>query len=102
LNNRSSTSPSHPCSRPDLAIRREGPERPAEARLYGDSACQAYDKEHPNLDHPCKKPKDGSLSEDGKEYNKGLSGFHNPLRTHFTEASITGGIVNMESGFELC
>jgi DDE superfamily endonuclease/Helix-turn-helix of DDE superfamily endonuclease len=116
-----SASPSHPGSRHDLAIRREGPRLPEKARLYGDSAYQGYDKEHPNIDYPYKKPKGGKLSEEEKQYNKGLSRFRvrvehkigqikrfrivsdrfrNPRRTHFTKASIIGGIVNMASGFE--
>ena len=65
----------------------------------------------------------GLLSEEEKEYNKGLSRFRvrvehkigqvkrfrivsdrfrNPRRTHFTKTSIIAGIVNMESGFEAC
>lgn len=42
-------------------------------RLYGDSACQGYDKEHPNIDYPYKKPKNGELSAEDKARNTGLS-----------------------------
>lgn len=118
-----SASPSHPGSHHDLAVRRAGPKPPADARVYGDSAYQGYDKEHPNIDYPYKKPKGGELTEEEKEYNKGLSRFRvrvehkigqikrfrvvsdrfrNPRRTHFTKTSIVGGIVNMASGFEAC
>jgi len=118
-----SLSPSHPGSHHDLAVRRAGPKLPANARVYGDSAYQGYDKQHPNIDHPYKKPKGGELNEDEKEYNKGLSRFRvrvehkigqikrfrivadrfrNPRRTHFMKTSIIGGIVNMASGFEAC
>lgn len=118
-----SASPSHPGSHHDLTVRREGPKLPADARAYGDSAYQGYDKEHPNIDYPYKKPKGGSLNEDEKEYNRGLSGFRvrvehkigeikrcrvvsdrfrNPRQTHHTKTSIVAGIVNMASGFEPC
>lgn len=118
-----STSPSHPGSHHDLTVRREGPELPADVRAYADSAYQGYDKEHPNIDYPYKKPKGGSLSEDEKEYNRGLSGFRvrvehkigeikrfrvvadryrNPRRTHHTKTSIVAGIVNMAAGFTPC
>jgi hypothetical protein len=116
-----SGSPSHPGSHHDLTVRREGPKLPDGARLYGDSAYQGYDKEHPNIDHPYKKPKGGELDAEEKEYNKGLSRFRvrvehkigqikrfrivsdrfrNPRQTHFTKTSIIGGIVNMASGFD--
>jgi hypothetical protein len=116
-----SGSPSHPGSHHDLAVRRDGPNLPDTARIYGDSAYQGYDKEHSNIDYPYKKPKGGELNEEEKEYNGGLSRFRvrvehkigqikrfrivsdrfrNPRRTHFTKTSIAGGIVNMVSGFE--
>jgi hypothetical protein len=116
-----SGSPSHPGSHHDLTVRRAGPKLSGGVRLYGDSAYQGYDKEHPDIDHPYKKPKGGELTEEEKEYNKGLSRFRvrvehkigqikryrivsdrfrNPRRTHFTKTSIVGGIVNMASGFE--
>jgi hypothetical protein len=118
-----SVSSSQPGSRHDLAIRRAGPKLPRGARAYGDSAYQGYDKEHKAIDYPYKKPKGGQLTEEEKEYNKGLSrfrvrvehkigqvkrfrivsdSFRNPRRTHFTKASIIAGIVNMGSGFEAC
>ena len=70
-----SVSPSFPGSHHDLTVRRAGPRLPARARLYGDSAYQGYDKEHPNIDFPYKKPKKGELTGEEKEYNRGLSGF---------------------------
>ena len=118
-----SVSPSQPGSRHDLTIRRAGPTLPRGARAYGDSAYQGYDNEHKAIDYPYKKPRDGKLTEEEKEYNTGLSRFRvrvehkigqvkrfrivsnpfrNPRRTHFTKASIIAGIVNMESGFEAC
>jgi len=118
-----SVSPSHPGSRHDLAVRRSGPMLPKGARAYGDSAYQGYDQEHKAIDYPYKKPKGGQLTEEEKEYNKGLSRFRvrvehkigrvkrfrivsdpfrNPRRTHHTKTSIIAGIVNLESGFEAC
>jgi DDE superfamily endonuclease len=115
-----SVSPSHPGSHHDLTIRRKGPPLPKNARGYADSAYQGYDKEHPDLDIPYKKPKGGELTEEEKEYNRGLSSFRvavehrigrtkrfrivsdrfrNPLRTHHTKISIVAGLVNIEAGF---
>ena len=115
-----SVSPSFPGSHHDLTVRRAGPRLPARARLYGDSAYQGYDKEHPNIDFPYKKPKKGELTGEEKEYNRGLSGFRvrvehgigrtkrfrivsdryrNPRRTHRTKTAIVAGMVNMNAGF---
>ena len=108
---------------PHLTVGRRGPapKLPEGARLYGGSAYQGYDKEHPDIDHPYKKPKGGGLDAAEKEYNKGLSRFRvraehkigqikrfrivsdrfrNPRQTHFTRTSIIGGIVNLASGFD--
>jgi DDE superfamily endonuclease/Helix-turn-helix of DDE superfamily endonuclease len=114
-----SVSTSHPGSRHDLTIRREGTPLPKKARGYADSAYQGYDKEHPNLDIPYKKPKGGELTEEEKDYNRGLSSFRvavehrigrtkrfrivsdrfrNPRRTHHTKTSIIAGLVNIEAG----
>jgi hypothetical protein len=115
-----SASPSHPGSHHDLAIRRDGPKLSKNARLYADSAYHGYDKEHRNLEFPYKKPKNGKLTNEEKEYNRGLSGFRvrvehrigrtkrfriaaeryrNPLGTHHTKISIVAGLVNLEDGF---
>lgn len=115
-----SVSPSHPGSRHDLCIRRAGPPLPQKARVYADSAYQGYDKDHPNLDIPYKKPKGGELDEEEKHYNRGLGSFRvavehrigrvkrfriasdrfrNPRATHHTKTSIIAGLVNMEAGF---
>ena len=113
-------SEAHPGSRHDLAIRRGGPPLPKAARAYADSAYQGYDKDHPNLDIPYKKPKGGDLDEEEKQYNRGLSSFRvavehrigrtkrfrivsdrfrNPRPTHHTKTSIIAGLVNIEAGF---
>ena len=116
-----SVSPSHPGSHHDLSIRRAGPVLPAHARVYADSAYQGYDKDHPNLDIPYKKPKNGTLTDEKKQYNRGLGSFRvaiehrigrtkrfkiaserfrNPLDTHHTKIAIISGLVNIEAGFE--
>jgi hypothetical protein len=113
-------SESHPGSHHDLAIRREAAKLPKRAHIYADSAYQGYDKEHPNIDFPYKKPKGGSLDEEEKQYNRGLGSlrvgvehrigrckrfrivserYRNPLRTHDTKTSIVAGLVNIEAGF---
>lgn len=115
-----SVSPSHPGSHHDLTIRRDGANLPRGSHVYGDSAYQGYDKEHPNTDYPYKKPKGGSLTREEKEYNGGLSRFRvrvehkigevkrfrivsdrfrNSRRTHHTKVSIIAGIVNMGCEF---
>ena len=70
-----SVSPSHPGSRHNLSIRRAGPVLLGHVRIYADSAYQGYDKDHPNLDIPYKKPKNGTLSDEEKQYNRGLGSF---------------------------
>jgi len=113
-------SPSHPGSRHDLTIRRTGPPLPKQARGYVDSAYQGYDREHPNLEFPYKKPKGGELTREEKECNRALSRFRvrvehrigrtkrfriagerfrNPLGTHHIKTSIIAGLVNIEAGF---
>jgi hypothetical protein len=115
-----SASASHPGSRHDLSVRRRGPPLPRQARVYADSAYQGYDKDHKDLEFPYKKPKKGKLSDDEKEYNRGLSGFRvkvehrigrtkrykiltdrfrNPRPTHGMKISIIAGLVNLEDGF---
>lgn len=116
-----SVSPSHPGSRHDLAIRRDGPVLPGHARVYADSAYQGYDQDHPNLDIPYKKPKNGTLTDEEKQHNRGLGSFRvavehrigrtkrfkiaaerfrNPLDTHHAKIAIISGLVNIEAGFE--
>ena len=116
-----SISQSHPGSRHDLTIRRGGPKLPNRARRYVDSACQGYDKEHPDIDFSYKNPKHGELTEEEKQYNRGLGSFRvavehrigrckrfrivseryrNPPRTHHTKTAIVAGLANIEAGFE--
>jgi hypothetical protein len=115
-----SVSDSHPGSHHDLTIRRAGPTLPRHARCHADSAYQGYDKDHPNLDIPYKKPKGGTLTDEEKHYNRGLASFRvaiehrigrtkrfriladryrNPRQTHHTRTSIIAGLINLEAGF---
>jgi len=115
-----SVSESHPGSHHDLTIRRSSAKLPKAVRVYADSAYQGYDKDHPNLDIPYKKPKGGELTEQEKAYNRGLSSFRvavehrigrtkrfrvisdrfrNPRDTHHTRVSIIAGLVNIDDGF---
>jgi len=118
-----SVSPSYPGSQHDLTLRRAGPPLPTHARGYADSAYQGYDREHPNLDIPYKRPKGGGLTAEEKDYNRGLGSFRvaiehrigrtkrfrvladryrNPRHTHHTKTSIIAGLVNVEAGFLPC
>lgn len=115
-----SVSDSHPGSRHDLTIRREGAKLPRSARLYADSAYQGYEQQHTAVELPYKKRKGGELSADETEYNRGLGSFRvgiehrigrtkrfrivaerfrNPRHTHYTKTSIIAGLVNIEAGF---
>jgi hypothetical protein len=70
-----SVSDSHPGSRHDLTIRREGAKLPRSARVYADSAYQGLEREHPMVEVPYKKRKGGDLSVEEKAYNRGLGSF---------------------------
>ena len=115
-----SVSPSHPGSHHDMTVRRTGAKLRKGVHLYGDSACQGHGKQHPNIDFPYKRPKRGELTQEEKEYNRGLSGFRvrvehaigrmkrfrvvsgrfrDQRRTHQTKMSIVAGLVKMEAGF---
>lgn len=115
-----SVSDSHPGSRHDLTIRREGAKLPRSARVYADSAYQGLEREHPMVEVPYKKRKGGDLSVEEKAYNRGLGSFRvaiehrigrtkrfrivaeryrNPRHTHPTKTSIIAGLVNIEAGF---
>ena len=117
-----SVSDSHPGSRHDLTIRRDGAKLARSARVYADSAYQGYEREHAAVEIPYKKRKGGELSAEEKEYNRGLGSFRvaiehrigrtkrfrivaerfrNPRHTHHTKTSIIAGLVNIEAEFSL-
>ena len=70
-----SVSDSHPGSRHDLTIRRDGAKLARSARVYADSAYQGYEREHAAVEIPYKRRKGGELSAEEKEYNRGLGSF---------------------------
>jgi hypothetical protein len=115
-----SVSTSHPGSRHDLSIRREGAKLPHSARLYADSAYQGYEREHAAVELHYKKRKGAELSAAEKDYNRGLGSFRvgiehricrtkrfrivagryrNPRHTNSTKTSIIARLVNSEAGF---
>lgn len=115
-----SVSPSYPGSRHDLTVRRAGPPVPRRTRVFGDSAYQGYDKEHRAIDFPYKKPRQGELTEEEKDYNRALSRIRvrvehaigrtkrfrivsdrhrNPRAKHHIKIAIVAGLVNMNAGF---
>ncbi len=115
-------SDSHPGSRHDLTIRRDGAKLARSTRVYADSAYQGYEREHAAVEVPYKRRKGGELSAEEKEYNRGLGTFRvaiehrigrtkrfrivaerfrNPRHTHHTKTSIIAGLVNIEAGFGL-
>ena len=113
------TSPSAPGAVHDLTIRRRGPPLPKGARAYADSGYQGYDKDHPDLDIPYKKPRGGKLTSEEKHYNHALSRFRvrvehviarmkkfriladrfrYPRSTHSAKFATIAGIVNLVAG----
>ena len=104
----------------DLEIRRRGPPLPKEARAYADSGYQGYQKDHPDIDIPFKKPKKKKLTKEEKAYNHALSRFRvrvehkiaalkrfkilaerfrYPRSTYATKFATIAGIVNLIAGF---
>jgi hypothetical protein len=70
-----SASPPRPGSHRDLTIRVDGPRQRKKARPHVGSVYHGYEMEHRNLEFPCKRPKNGKLTNVEKGYNRGLSGF---------------------------
>lgn len=104
----------------DVKLRRRGPPLPQNAHAYADSGYQGYQKDHPAIDIPYKKPKGGDLTQEEKEYNNALSRFRvrvehaiarikkfriladrfrYPRATHAAKFAIIAGIVNIMAGF---
>jgi len=59
----------------DFALHKEQPPIPDYVRLFVDSGYQGIDKIHKEVDFPYKKPKNGELDREEKEYNRGLPAF---------------------------
>ena len=93
---------------------------PGKCRAYGDSGYQGLDKIHKATEIPYKKPKNGQLSKEEREYNKALSRFRirvenkirelkifriigekyrNKRKGYGLKFDIVAGIVNFKHGF---
>ncbi len=112
-------SDSHAGSKHDLTIRRESEQIP-DGHFYADGAYQGYDKEHNLIDFPYRKPKNGELDKEEKEYNRAISRFRvkienvfgqmkvfkslsetyrYPLKSYNHKFNIIAGITNLNNGF---
>jgi len=115
-----SVSKSAPGTVHDISIRRRGPPLPKGARGYADSGYQGYQNDHTDLDIPYKASKKNPLTDEEKEYNRGLSSirvraehairriktfrifsdrYRYPRATHSRKFAIAAGIANLAAGF---
>lgn len=115
-----STSNPHPGKDHDFEVRKQGFPLSGNSRAYGDSGYQGLDKLHEATEIPYKKPKNGQLSAEEKEYNRGLSCFRvrvenkirelkifriigeryrNKRKRYGLKFNIVAGIVNFKNGF---
>lgn len=104
----------------DFALHKEQPPIPDDVRLFVDSGYQGIDKIHKEVDFPYKKPKNGELDKEEKEYNRGLSSlrvkvenilgdmklfkifggrYRNKRKRYGIKVNIIAGIVNIKNGF---
>lgn len=104
----------------DLTIRKRGSPLPKHTRAYGDGAYQGYTEVHSEMEIPYKKPKNGKLTAEEKEYNTALSRFRvrvenkirelkifrilsdryrNKRRGYGLKMNIIAGLVNLKNGF---
>lgn len=115
-----STSKSHPGKDHDFEVRKRGSPLSGNSRTYVDSGYQGLDKIHKATELPYKKPKNGELTAEEKEYNRGLSSFRvrvenkirelkvfriigeryrNKKKRYGLKLNIVAGIVNFKHGF---
>jgi Transposase DDE domain. len=115
-----STSKSHPGKDHDFEIRKRGSPLSGHSRAYGDSGYQGLDKLHKATEIPYRKPKNGELTPEEKEYNGCLSRFRvrvenkirelkifriiceryrNKRKRYGLKFNIVAGIVNFKNGF---
>lgn len=115
-----SASKSHTGKVHDFEIRKRGSPMSGNSRAYGDSGYQGLEKLHRATEIPYKKPKNGHLSFEEKEYNGGLSRFRvrvenkirelkifriigeryrNKRKRYGLKFNIVAGIVNFKNGF---
>ena len=104
----------------DFALHKEEPPIPENVRVFVDSGYQGIDKIHKEVDFPYKKPKNGELDKEEKEYNRGLSSFRvkveniigdlktfrilgnryrNKRKRYGVKFNIIAGLVNIKNGF---
>lgn len=104
----------------DFALHKEQPPIPQNVRIFADSGYQGIDKIHKEVDFPYKKPKNGELDKEEKEYNRGLSRirvkveniigdmklfkilggrYRNKRKRYGIKVNIIAGIVNIKNGF---
>jgi len=72
----------------DFEVRKQGPPLPEKSRTYVDSGYQGLDKVHQATELPYKKPKNGELTPEEKEYNSGLASFRVRIETKLREIKI--------------
>jgi hypothetical protein len=105
----------------DFELLKQGEPLPDEARTYADSGYQGIQDIHIESEFPYKKPKNGELTDEEKEYNTALSKFrvkvenvlgdikifrimshrYRNKRIRFNEKiRIIAGLVNLKNGFE--
>ena len=115
-----SVSKSTPGTVHDFEVRKRGSPLSRNSRTYVDSGYQGLDKIHKATELPYKKPKNGKLSPEEREYNGGLSRFRvrvenkirelkifrilseryrNKRRGHGLKLNIVAGLVNFKNGF---
>jgi len=83
-----SVSKAYPGTVHDFEVRKQGPPLPEKSRTYVDSGYQGLDKVHQATELPYKKPKNGELTSEEKEYNRGLASFRVRVETKLREIKI--------------
>lgn len=104
----------------DFALYKTEPPISEKTRAFVDSGYQGLDKIHKKTDLPYKKPKNGTLNKEEKEYNQGLSRlrvkvehiigdiktfkiignrYRNKLKRYSVKFNIIAGLVNIKNNF---
>lgn len=115
-----SVSRAHPGRTHDYTIRKSEKPFHRDTRVYGDSGYEGLQNVHQATEVPYKKPKNGQLTKEEKEYNTALSRFRigvehmigrikkfkvmseryrNRRRGHNLKFNIIAGIVNFQAGY---
>ena len=77
-----------PGKRHDFTIYKDQKPPPRGCHLYADSGYQGLDKRRPDVEIPFKKPKEGELDAEQKEYNRGLSSFRVRVENKICEMKV--------------